>query len=498
MSSGERLVLRLPDEAATARLAEDVAAILRPGDLVALSGGLGAGKTAFARALLRALAADPTLEVPSPTFPLRIDHAPPRIRVAHVDLYRLQGDEELEEIGIADALGEGAVLVEWPERLPPGSAAERLDLAFAIAGEGRQVAIAGKGTWPARLNRSRRIRAFLDEAGMRGAMRIPLAGDASTRAYERIVEDGYSAVLMNAPARSAGPAIYDGRSYDALAHRALDVRPFVAIGRALRQAGVRAPEIRAADMEAGLLLMQDLGGEGIVDASGAPIMERYAAAVDLLAAMHAHAWPGSAPLPDGGDYVLPPYDGGALLVEASLFPDWFAVEDGRSIFTAAQRADFLSDWSRLLAHVDASQPTWVMRDFHSPNILWQAEEEGLARVGIIDFQDALIGHPAYDVASLAQDARVDVASGQEAELKARYVAKRQARDPAFDAEAFANAYAILALQRATKVLGGFARLACADGKPRYQAHRERLKALVRRNLADPVLSGMRRWYEPFL
>jgi aminoglycoside/choline kinase family phosphotransferase len=119
-------------------------------------------------------------------------------------------------------------------------------------------------------------------------------------------------------------------------------------------------------------------------------------------------------------------------------------------------------------------------------------------VGVIDFQDALIGHPAYDVASLAQDARAPLSAEQETRLQERYIAGRRAAEPAFDVAGFKRAYSILALQRATKVLGVFTRLALAEGKPGYQRHRERLKSLIRRTLADPVLSPLRLWYEPYL
>jgi tRNA threonylcarbamoyl adenosine modification protein YjeE len=123
-----RFSLHLPDEAATARLAEDIAAVLRAGDLVALSGGLGAGKTSFARALIRALAADPALEVPSPTFPLRIEHLLPRLKVVHADLYRIGDAAELDELGLDEALEDSALLVEWPEPLPAGQTETRLDV----------------------------------------------------------------------------------------------------------------------------------------------------------------------------------------------------------------------------------------------------------------------------------------------------------------------------------------------------------------------------------
>lgn len=512
VSAEARVSLHLSDERATARLAEDVAAVLKPGDLVALSGGLGAGKTTFARALIRSLAVDPALEVQSPTFPLRIDHALPRIHVTHADLYRIGGERELDELGLDEALIDGALVVEWPERLPPEILAERLDIALAFAGTGRRAEISGAGTWPTRLERTTAIRVFLDDAGWDDARRTPLSGDASYRVYESILpaqaqpvpspsratREEPPAILMSAPARAEGPLIYGGRSYDAVAHRAMDVRAFVAIDIALREAGIRAPEIFAADMERGLLLMENLGGEGIVDPSGAPVVERYGASIDLLAFMHSRRWPDEAPLPDGSLYRVPPYDREALLIEVSLFPDWFGGHGGEPAFPKDRRDEFLAEWSKMLDLIEGPETTWTLRDFHSPNILWQEAAEGIARVGIIDFQDALIGHPAYDVASLAQDARVPLTERDEAQLTARYVAACKAADPLFDEAAFLRAYPILGLQRATKVLGIFTRLALAEGKPGYQRHRARLKALIRRNLTDPVLSPLRLWYEPYL
>jgi aminoglycoside/choline kinase family phosphotransferase len=185
------------------------------------------------------------------------------------------------------------------------------------------------------------------------------------------------------------------------------------------------------------------------------------------------------------------------LIEASLFPDWFGGE-GEPEFPRANREAFLAAWGETLDRIAGGSTTWVMRDFHSPNILWQADAAGMDRVGVLDFQDALIGDPAYDVASLAQDARAPLTAADEDRLKARYIAGRRAQDPGFDMEAFGTAYAVLAAQRATKVLGIFTRLALAEGKPGYQRHRARLKALLHRTLSHPVLSRLRVWYEPYL
>ena len=144
------------------------------------------------------------------------------------------------------------------------------------------------------------------------------------------------------------------------------------------------------------------------------------------------------------------------------------------------------------------ETTLALRDYHSPNIMWVPGAEGLDRVGVIDFQDAAMGHPAYDLASLGQDARVDVPEALERDLIDRYVAARRHASPEFDGEAFEAAYAIFAAQRATKILGIFTRLALAEGKTTYQRHRSRLKKLLARTLRHEVLSDMRVWYEPFL
>ena len=491
-----RLSLDLPDEAATEALAEDVAAILAPGDLVTLTGDLGAGKTTFARALLRALADDLLLEVPSPTFTLVQSYALPRLSVAHLDLYRIVDPGELDELGLEEALEGGAALVEWPERaegrLPPATFA----LAVTATGDedARHVTIDASPAAAARLDRSLAIRRFLDEAGWIRAGRRFLQGDASSRVYERIHAGGHAAILMNAPARPDGPPVKDGLPYSRIAHLAEDVRPFVAVATALSACGLSAPKVFAADLSAGLLLLEDLGREGVV-ADGRPIAERYAAATDLLAAFHAGPMPGPVTLPDGGRYEPPPYDAAAMAIEVELLPAWYAPHVLGRRLDAADEARFAALWAKRIAALAHSERHWILRDYHSPNLIWLPARDGLARVGLIDFQDAVIGPSAYDLASLLQDARVTVPPGLEEELLARYVAARAEVDPGFDAVTFGADYATLCAQRATKVLGIFARLDKRDGKPHYLAHVPRLRTYLVRALGHPVLSELRLWYE---
>ncbi|HSM42906.1 MAG TPA: tRNA (adenosine(37)-N6)-threonylcarbamoyltransferase complex ATPase subunit type 1 TsaE [Afifellaceae bacterium] len=488
----------ISEEAATWRLAEDVAAVLQPGDLVALAGDLGAGKTSFARAMIRAACGDPALDVPSPTFAIRIDYQAAHLQIAHADLYRIAGGDEADELGLDEALETGALIVEWPDRIDWPPVANRLDIDFEMSGARRTAALKASGAWPERLKRTRRIRDLIEAAGFGDAQRLHVVGDVSAKAFERIVRgDGSTAILMNAPAREPGPAVWHGRSYDAVAHRALDVTPFLAIGATLADAGVHVPAVIAHDRAEGLVLMEDLGDEGIADESGEPIAERYEAAVDLLAYMHGRDWP-DEPAFDGKTCRVPPYDAEALLIEISLFADWHVPHVRGGAWSNAERTDFLDAWRTVLGRIGTTPATWVMRDFHSPNILWQAGETGMARVGVIDIQDTLVGHPAYDVASLAQDARVEIGEKFETALVDRYLAARRGADAGFDDADFDEAYAILGAQRATKVLGAFTRLAFHDGRTAYGAHIPRVKNVLARNLKHPVLSGLRVWYADLL
>jgi tRNA threonylcarbamoyl adenosine modification protein YjeE len=488
------LTVALADEAATARLAEDVAACLQPGDVVALSGGLGAGKTAFARALLRALADDPGLEVPSPTYTIVQAYRAGRLAVSHFDLYRLSFADELAEIGFDEAVAEGAVLVEWPERAEGRLPAARLVIAFEIAGAGRSARLDAEGAVAERLARSLAIRAFLDRAAWPAASRRHLQGDASTRTYERVGADGRRAVLMNWPPRPAAPA-GGGRSYDDIAHRARDVGPFLAVGAALREAGFSAPEVYAADRGRGFLLLEDLGSEGVV-CDGAPVEARYAVAAEVLAAIHRSPRPAELPSAEGV-YRLPPYDADALAIEVGLLAEWYAPAEGIDLSVAA-REEFVTVWAALFRRLAGFEESWVLRDFHSPNLLWLAERQGVSRIGLLDYQDALFGPSAYDVASLFQDARVTVPPGLEEALKRLYVGLRKAADPGFSETDFAESYAISGAQRTTKILGGFARLARQAGKPAYLRHIPLIREYLMRNLAHPALSDLRLWYRRHL
>ena len=498
-SSGSySFTVALANEEATRALMVDIAAALAPGDLLTLSGDLGAGKTTFARALIRHLAGDQTVEVPSPTFTLMQAYELPRFALVHADLYRLSGPGELAELGFEDIAPGAVTLLEWPDRAAGFLPADRLDIALTLSPpQGpsfRHARVTGYGAFARRAERIAAIRAFLARSGFAQAERQYVQGDASTRAYERLTLDGASYILMNSPQRPDGPSVRDGKPYSAIAHLADNVTPFVAMAQALRARGLSAPAIIAADRAAGLLVIEDLGRELVVTGDpAAPIEARYEVATDLLAALHRAPLPDVLPVEPGVDYRLPRYDLEALLIEAELLVDWYLPRlDAKP--APAMRDAYVALWRGALQPVFEAPATWVLRDYHSPNLLWLAAREGIARIGLLDFQDAVMGPAAYDLASLLQDARVDVPEMMEIALLSRYTRARRAADAGFDAPAFAKVYATLATQRASKILGIFARLDARDGKPQYLRHMPRVWAYLQRSLAHPALAPLAAWY----
>src|SRR5579872_6815553 len=302
--------LALANETATASLMADLALLIGPGDVITLSGDLGAGKTAAARALIRYLAADTTIEVPSPTFTLAQSYDLPPFSLVHADLYRVNDASELEEIGLSP-LPEGVIaLIEWPERAQNNLPEDRIDIALshrpALGSTARAAEITGFGTAAAQVARLEGLRQFLTGAGFVDARRQRMPGDASTRSYARLFKDENSFILMNAPKRPDGPAIYDGKSYSAAVHLAEDVKPFVAIDNGLRSRGLSAPAIHHADLDAGFLITEDFGQDSFVEGEPPqPVTERYETATDLLAELHREPLPETLPVAPHITYTIP-------------------------------------------------------------------------------------------------------------------------------------------------------------------------------------------------
>jgi tRNA threonylcarbamoyl adenosine modification protein YjeE len=491
----------LPNEAATAALAARIAEWIGPGDLLALSGDLGAAKTTFARMLIRRLTGNPDLEAPSPTFTLMQIYDGPGYPIVHADFYRIRRPEELFNLGWEEAIEGAVTLVEWPERAGDLLGGDRLDIAFHLDAQRgpdyRRAILQGRGAWAARLSRARGIETILQRSGWIDANRVFMQGDASVRAYERLVSpSGETAILMISPPRPDGPILRYGKPYGSIAKLSDDIRAFIAMDEALRAQGVSAPRILAHSVADGLAVLEDLGSHYIAEADG-PSAVRYTEAVSLLAELHGRDLPTQLPI-DDETYSIPVYDSQAMLVEVEQIVDWYAPHIGKVSPASGARAQFLGLWRDALAPILSQPTTWTLRDFHSPNLHWLADRDGLKRLGLVDFQDSVLGPPAYDLASLLQDARVDISNEMELRLMAHYMRRRVGADPDFDMAAFTAAYAAMGAQRATKILGIFARLDKRDGKPQYLAHLPRIERYLAKGLAHSLMQPIKLWFQTHL
>ena len=303
---------------------------------------------------------------------------------------------------------------------------------------------------------------FLASHGWEGAEIRPLAGDASFRRYFRVHRGDETAVLMDAPPEHE------------------DVGPFLKVAGHLLDRGFLPPRPLAVDRERGLLLLEDFGDNRV-----GPLLLRephreaeiYESAVDILAGL------ASAPAPSD----IPPYDRAAMTREVALFPEWYAP----ALDLHVDEAGFLAAWEEAWADVAetvAANPVMVLRDYHADNLMVL---EGRRELGLLDFQDALAGHAAYDLVSLLQDARRDVPPALEEAMLARFMDRLDIADRA----RFRAHYEILGAQRNTKILGIFTRLWKRDGKAHYLAFQPRVWGYLERNLAHPALAPVKAWFD---
>ena len=303
---------------------------------------------------------------------------------------------------------------------------------------------------------------FLASCGWDGADILPLAGDASFRRYFRVVHGNRTAVLMDAPPEHE------------------DVRPFVAVAEWLSSAGLTAPEILARDLDRGLLLLGDFGDWRLrecLDSDPSRERELYELATDVLIHLHQHD-----PMPG-----LPPHGLDQWLDEVKLFTEWYCPAVGLSVDMESYRRA----WTQVLEPVanDGLGPVTVLRDYHAENVMLVKDRVGVAHFGLLDFQDALSGHPAYDLASVLEDARRDVSPDVERLMLDRYVAATG------NAATFERSYWALAAQRNTRILGVFTRLWKRDNKPHYTHFQPRMWGLLERDLAQPGLAPVREWFD---
>lgn len=316
--------------------------------------------------------------------------------------------------------------------------------------------------------RTEQILSFLAAGGFADAELHPLAGDASFRRYIRIRKGNKCAMLMDAP-----PEKENSRSY-------LNVAQY------LYGLGYSVPNVLAHDLSLGLLLLEDLGDDlfsAVLRRDSAVENELYINAVDILV-----EWRNLGSR--SALQSLQPYDYKLLMQEVRLFSSWFLPQIVGKDEAARLGVEYLDIWARILQSATPAVNCFVHRDYHADNLMWLPARSGLKRVGMLDFQDAVYGDPAYDMVSLLEDARRDVSDDLAVAMIDRYVA-----GAGIDKQAFLASYALLGAQRNSKIVGIFSRLAARDGKQHYLNFLPRVWRYLEKDLAHPTLAELKRWID---
>lgn len=333
--------------------------------------------------------------------------------------------------------------------------------------------------------RQSKIDDFLSAAGWDTARSEAVPGDASTRRYARLTLDGGKAILMDAPPSDSGG------EYARIAKLADgEMAAFTSIATALSRRGFSAPKILAANVEQGLLLLEDLGADLVANLlKSRPDLEReiYLACMETLGAIYRSSFD-DAPSALGRSWPLRAYDENALIAEVGLMTQWYLPYIGKSL-TEAQGDEWNRLWLDAFSLLKTHAPGLILRDFHAENIFWIPQRQGVSRIGLIDFQDALFGHPAYDVVSLIEDARRDVDTDLKDELIERFCKSAKIADD----DNFRAAYAVMGAQRNAKILGIFVRLAQRDQKAAYLDLLPRVQSHFSANLSHDALSPIARF-----
>jgi aminoglycoside/choline kinase family phosphotransferase len=322
------------------------------------------------------------------------------------------------------------------------------------------------------IERSNLIDSFLAKVGWGGATRYPLAEDASFRRYERIQKDGKISVLMDAPPPNE------------------DIRPFIKITNYLLSIGYSAPKIMAQDIKSGFLLLEDLGDATYTNAlaAGCDETELYQSATNVLIDLHSRGLDASAPS------RISNYNTQRLITEAALFIDWYFTGILKYNLSNSIKTEFLIIWEKLINEISLDDKTLVLRDFHADNLMWLPNRSGLQKCGLLDYQDAVIGSPAYDLMSLLEDARRDLKPGLSNQILEYYYEAI----PDLNISKFKSNYVILAAQRHCKVIGIFSRLSLRDHKHDYLDHLPRCWKMLEQACLAPELMLLKGWLDKYV
>lgn len=462
---------------------ENLCKIIESNDVILLNGKIGSGKTTLARHIINQILQIDISEITSPTFNLYQVYENNNQKINHYDFYRIENDIDLQEIDLEDSLGEGITIIEWADKYQNYLPDSYLEIEILEIDCFRTYKLRGCGSFKNRINKHNSLVSFLSKFKKPIIKVEKIQGDASKRIYKRIQTKEESLILM----------IYDEKEKKENPSKLSEqIHDYVSICQYLSDINIRVPKIYAVDYKNQFLIQEDFG-----DLKYSEIFLKedfrklYEPAIDTLINIAKNECPKNIKT-DQAIYKFEDYDKNIYLSEVNIFIDWYWPYVKGSVCIDDIKLEFLEIWKNLLDKI-SDDKSLVLRDFHSPNLIFQPHGNGIGKCGVIDFQDALIGHPLYDLVSLAQDARVSIKLDQEFFLIEYYMKNLNFKNYQFNNHEFMNQYNILGAQRALKILGVFARLSMAYQKHEYLIHIPRILDYINRNIRNESLTSLSSW-----
>ena len=464
-------------------LARSISKILVKGDVVALIGEIGSGKTTFSKRLINELTSIQVNEISSPTFNLYSIYNKNGVQVNHYDFYRVEDSEDLSEIDLAESYESGITIIEWADKYINVLKNDYIEVHIREKRYHREYQVIGRGNFIQRIKNANSLEYFLEQTNLKINWQENIQGDASKRKYNRLYTEDTTLILMDSSQekKTANPT-----------KLSTSINDYIHICKYLEKINIRVPKLFYTDTENEYLIEEDFGDlqySRIV--SERNFIELYQPAINTLLHITEIDHPHDLEVGDM-TYKIPEYDDMTYLNEIEIFIKFYWPYKKGVICSQSTQNEFMDIFSELLGKL-TSDKSLVLRDFHSPNLMFLDTEKNHRKCGVIDFQDALIGHPIYDLVSLSQDARVTITEEQENFLIEQYKDGVNYNNYNFDKSTIMDQYCILGVQRSLKILGIFARLSIIDNRNDYIIHMPRVIHYIRRNIKNSNLSDLSNW-----
>lgn len=464
-------------------LARVISKILVKGDIVALIGEIGSGKTTFSKRLINELTSIHINEINSPTFNLYTIYDKNGVQVNHYDFYRVENSEDLLEIDLIESYKSGITIIEWADKYINALKNDYIEVHLKEKKNHREYQVIGRGSFRQRIKNANSLEYFLDQTNLKINRQEDIKGDASKRKYHRLYTENSTLILMDSSQEKkiASPT-----------KLSTSINDYIHICKYLEKINIRVPKLFYTDTENEYLIEEDFGDlqySQVVSAGN--FKELYQPAISTLLHITRINHPHDLEV-DGMKYKIPEYDNMTYLNEIEIFIKFYWPYKKGHICSPSTQNEFMDIFNELLGKL-SSDKSLVLRDFHSPNLMFLNTEKNHRKCGVIDFQDALIGHPIYDLVSLSQDARVTITEEQENFLLEQYKVEFDYNNYNFDKSTIMDQYCILGAQRSLKILGIFARLSIIDNRNDYIGHMPRIINYIRKNMKNSNLSNLSNW-----